>query len=302
MRRRTIGLAIALRLITVAVLATASPEPITDGVVAIERLATPQLITLKGDVFHVQGLDIDDDAIYVTSVDRARRRAYIHKFALDGALIAARDLTDGGLYHPGGIALDGETIWVPVAEYRARGSSRIVQLDKATLHPRSSFAVADHIGAVAVSGEVIHGANWDAERLYVWDRRGTSLDTAVNTTGVAYQDMKAIGGYLVASGVMRHRSGGAIDWLHPESLALARRLTVGNSMAGPVWTHEGMAVHGDRLYLMPADGRNGTAQVYVFPTAILAEATQCEPAANAPCLRGTQSPVISQIASAGDGP
>ena len=83
------------------------------------QLGLPETLTLRGDVFHVQGLDIDANFIYVTSVDKKSGRGFLHKFTLSGDLVGVADLTDGPHYHAGGISLDGDSIWVPVAEYKS---------------------------------------------------------------------------------------------------------------------------------------------------------------------------------------
>src|SRR5581483_12500505 len=101
------------RMLTFTLLASAAPEPADVNTVSIDRLNPPQTLHLRGDVFHVQGLDTDGDFVYVTSVDTGSRRGFLHKFDNRGALVAVADLTDGRRYHPGGISMDGNFIWVP---------------------------------------------------------------------------------------------------------------------------------------------------------------------------------------------
>jgi hypothetical protein len=233
-------------------------------VVDLQRLDAPDMLTLKGEVFHVQGLDLDGDAIYITSVDRKSHRGYLHKFSAAGALLGVLDITDGARYHPGGIALDEDSIWIPVAEYRAGSTTRILQVDKQSLKTVSSFIVDDHIGAVASRDGKVYGDNWSAHHLYIWDHAGRTLARPLNTTQIAYQDFKFAEDDLIASGISRDAQSGAIDWLDPETLLPRRHLPVGKMANGIVWTREGMAVADGKLYLLPNDGHDGQAEIYVF--------------------------------------
>jgi hypothetical protein len=244
--------------------AAAAPRLTLGGGLSLDELGPGQIIKLRGDVFHVQGVDLDGQFIYVTSVDKKRHRAYLHKFTLDGALVRATDLTDGPRYHPGGLALDGESLWVPVAETKADSSARILQIDTSTLAVVSSFAVDDHIGAVATRGERLYGASWGAKAFYLWDRKGKILANPTNPTQVRYQDMKFVDDELVASGLMPDKQSGAVDWLDPDTFEPRQRLPAGKMGNGMVWTREGMALKNGKLYLLPADGRKGSVDLFVF--------------------------------------
>ena len=268
-RRAAWVFTLTLRITTFALLATAAPAPADEAIVPIERSAQPEILTLRGEVFHVQGLDIDAQFIYVTSADTRGRRALLHKFNRAGDLVGVVDITDGSRTHPGGFSIEGDSIWIPVAEYRPGSTSRIVEIDKATLTIRSSFLVNDHIGAVAAGGGRIHGGNWDSEMLYAWDARGHQLTRVRNPGRVAYQDLKWVDGVLVASGLQRGGFAGAVDWLDPDTLQFRGHLPVGRMENGGVWAQEGMALAGDSLYFLPDDGRDGVARVYVFDLARL---------------------------------
>jgi hypothetical protein len=249
----------------------------------------PEALVLRGQVFHVQGLDLDDDFIYVTSIDKKAHRAFLHKFTRAGGAVATVELTDGSRDHPGGISLQGTSLWVPLAEPRAHSSTRILQIDATTLTTVSSFMVDDHIGAVAADEARIYGSNWSARRFYVWTHAGALLANAANTTRIAYQELKIVDGELVASGTIPRKKTGTVDWLDPVTLAPRQRLAMGRMRGGPAWTREGMALKGDRLYLLPADGHRGRADVYVFDLADLQPAAfECIADADAPnrCPRG----------------
>lgn len=275
-RRILVASAISFRILTLAIFATAAPNGAMEDLSPLEQVGVPQVLTLRGEMFHVQGLEVDEDFIYATSVDTRSKRGFLHKLTRSGKFVARIDLTDGERYHPGGIARDGESIWIPVAEYTPQGTSRIVQVDRRTLKVVSSFIVHDHIGAVTANAATIYGANWDARRFYEWDHRGAEIAEIANPTQVAYQDVKFVGGELVAGGVMRGQFTGAIDWLDPVTLQPRLRLSLGKTPQGQIWTREGMAVQDGKLYLLPHDGHNGQGEVFVFSLdALKKAATRC---------------------------
>ena len=141
---------------------------------------------------------------------------------------------------------------MPVAEYRRDSSSVVQKRNVRTLELEYKFDVADHIGCIAAAPGVLIGANWDSRDFYVWDRTGRLLRKLANPTTNGYQDIKFVDGSLVASGLLPGRKG-AIDWLEYPSLRLIRRVTVGQTSRGVPYTSEGMALRGDRLFLLPED-------------------------------------------------
>jgi hypothetical protein len=224
----------------------------------LERLG---VIELKANLAHVQGIDLDDRHLWVTSVDSKTRKGFLHEFLLStGELTRFVEVQDGVRFHPGGISADKRSIWIPVAEYRRESTTVIQQRDKKTLAVGFQFEVPDHIGCVAADPKVLVGGNWDSRELYVWDRRGRLLRKAPNSTGNAFQDIKLSGGMLIGGGLLPRRSG-AIDWLDFPSLRPRRRMTVRNTDRGEPFTREGMAIRGGRLYLLPEDG---PSRLYIY--------------------------------------
>jgi hypothetical protein len=230
---------------------------IIPALVAASSLADLKLVrslTLRTETRHVQGIDLDGRKLWVTSVDRDARKGYLEEFALgSGERLRRIDLTDGERFHPGGLSAYGMSLWMPVAEYRRESTAVIQRRNASTLALESQFPVADHIGCVAVGPGFVIGGNWDSRQFYIWDHQGHLLRKAANPTENAYQDMKFVSGKLVASGVLPG-NGGAIDWLEYPSLRLLRRIEAGKTDRGVRYTQEGMAVRGDRLFLLPEDG------------------------------------------------
>lgn len=226
---------------------------LTLAVAAQSELTLVRTTDLKADTHHVQGIDFDERYLWVTSVDKEQHRGYLEEFALGtGEHRRTVEVTAGVRFHPGGMSADGDSLWLPVAEYRRASSSVIQKRNVRTLELESQFDVADHIGCIAAGPGVLIGANWDSRDFYVWDLKGRLLRKVANPTPNAYQDIKFVDGGLVASGLLPGKSG-AIDWLEYPSLRLVRRVAAGQSSRGVPYTSEGMALRGDRLYLLPED-------------------------------------------------
>jgi hypothetical protein len=225
------------------------------------------VLQLHGKTNHVQGIDTDGVHLWVTSVETAGRKGFLHEFLLDdGREVRRIEIQDGERFHPGGIAADGESIWIPVAEYRANSSAVIQKRNKRTLGLEFQFAVPDHIGCVAVTPEFVIGGNWDSREFYFWDHQGKFIRKIASETGNAYQDMKFESGRIIGSGGLRdHR--GAVDWLEFPSMHLVRRLIVGKTDRGASLTREGMTTFKGGLWVLPEDDES---RLFMFTAAGLA--------------------------------
>jgi hypothetical protein len=213
-----------------------------------------RVIELTGTTYHVQGIDLDEKRVWVTSVDSGARKGYLHEFSLEnGKMLRSVEVQDGARFHPGGISVDAGSIWLPVAEYRRASTSVIQRRNKRTLAVESQFTVRDHIGCIAVHGAELIGGNWDSRKFYVWNHRGELLRVSPNPSDNSYQDLKFDGRQLVASGLLPDRTG-AVDWLEFPILRLAKRVKMGNTDRGVPFTHEGMAIRNSELVLLPEDG------------------------------------------------
>ncbi len=213
-----------------------------------------RVLELQAKLHHVQGIDVEGNLLWVSSVDRETKRGFLHLFdRKSGKRIREVEVQDGDRFHPGGIALDGNAIWVPVAEYRRASTTVIQKRDKRTLELIASFPVADHIGCVAAGGGNLIGGNWDSRDLYSWTRDGRQLDRRPNPSKTSYQDLKWRGSFLIGSGPTG-RDTGAVEWLRWPTLDLHYRLTLNTTDRNVRYTNEGMTIRGHTLYLLPEDG------------------------------------------------
>lgn len=248
----------ALLLVVSSLSVAAAPVQLNE---AIEHASLIGTLGLEGELFHVQGLEIRGQRIWVTSVDQTTHRGYIHEFdRSSGKFLRRLELTDGVRYHPGGMSISGRSIWVPVAEMRPDSSAVLVEIDADTFHVKRRILVADHIGCIAASGQELVAGNWDSKLLYVFDLAEIKPVRVVpNPSPTHYQDMKISGGHLVAGGNLDWWSG-SVDWIDLATMKLTRTLRSG--AIGPVrpfgrggpYTGEGMAIEGRDLYVVPEDG------------------------------------------------
>ena len=184
-------------------------------------MAPVSVLPLQAKTAHVQGIDTDGNHLWVTSVDRASRKGFLQEFAVsDGRLERSVEIQDGHRFHPGGIAADVDSIWIPVAEYRAKSTAVIQRRNKRTLALESQYAVDDHIGCIAVTPKFLIGGNWDSRDFYFWEHQGKLIRKVSSTTGNAYQDIKFRDGHVVGSGTLvggpsRGRLAGSLDRLGP---------------------------------------------------------------------------------------
>ena len=220
----------------------------------IEHARLAGIRTLEGELYHVQGMDMDDEHIWVTSVDKANHKGYLHQFNRRTAkLERVVDVSDGPRFHPGGISLYGNSIWVPVGEYRPDSTAVLAEYDKQTLLLKRRIAVADHLGCVAVNGDTLVAGNWGSRKFYVFDKSGKQLRVIANPSSNQYQDIKFVRGALVGSGNIT-KTTGAVEWLAWPSLKRVRSLASGMTDRGNLYTREAMTLKGNDLYLLPEDG------------------------------------------------
>ncbi|MCS7044222.1 MAG: DUF6454 family protein [Bryobacteraceae bacterium] len=227
-------------------------------------LSLVRVVALEGATHHVQGLVVDGDRLYLTSVDAAGRKGYLFEYdPATGKRLRTVEVQADGMYHPGGFDHEEDVLWVPVAEYRPESRSVIQRRSKATLELLSSFEVPDHIGALAVVPEGLLMANWDARRFYLYTRNGRLLWSRPNPNPTRYQDMKRRYGTILASGLRGRGADAAavLEWLDPETLRPLQNETLGRTDRGVPLTGEGMDFRDGLLYLVPEDA---PSRLFVF--------------------------------------
>lgn len=218
---------------------------------------------LRFDTYHVQGLELTKLFYFITSVNTEQRRGWLFKVDRQNARLNSKmELTDATLVHPGGIQFDRRYLWIPNAEYRRESRAMIYGVDPDSLEIHRSFAVDDHIGAVASDGKnLLYGVNWDALAFYTWDFNGYQTDKVDSPTSIAYQDIKYFDGKLLCSG---HKGGNSvIDIIDPENWTLVKRIDLPRDGWKNTLSREGMAFDGN-LYFLPDDGPESKIMVFTL--------------------------------------
>lgn len=231
---------------------------------------------------HTQGLEIVDGQYWVTARqdDVVPRRALILRYRDGDADWTAWNLTpEGGVLmdHPGGFQSDGHHLWIPLAESRRGGRSRVRAYPLTGFvagqvpAPAVEFTVDDHIGALAVSrnSDLLVGAAWDTDTVYVWDLKGTLKQTLGGTAlrqlgvgagkaaggGLAVQDWKFADGILWACGLVPVAGGAPISRLVGLNASWEPPPRVRDlpKMLGVELGREAMAISGKWIHFLPED-------------------------------------------------
>jgi Family of unknown function (DUF6454) len=282
----------AATVLAAAVTVALSPAPPNQRSVVAERVRkltrtsiwTPVAsVPMAFRTFHPQGMVKIGETLYVSAVEVIDRNAgqgvgHLFKIDMSGHLLADLRLGQGPIYHPGGIDYDGQSIWVPVAEYRPDSRSIVYRVDPPTMKATEVFRVDDHIGAIVhnTDDHTLHGVSWGSRRFYKWTLHGVSRGRTLNTSHyIDYQDCKYAGERrMLCTGVTEMRPTadaapfrlGGIDLvdlgdgrpLHqvPVPLWTAAGLDMTHN---PVWLEPGAT--GLRGYFMPEDDRS-TLYIY----------------------------------------
>lgn len=227
MHLRTASLALAGLVVTATGVAAAAgdhadrrlsapDDPLVSAFASVSRSTEwnhTETLDLDFDSFHPQAVEVTEDRIYLSSVeiteppvkhdqprdgyDRTPGAGVGHLFVLDreGNLLEDIELGEGDMYHPGGLDLDGEHLYVPVAEYRPDSASILYRVDLDSLEVEKLFTVDDHVGGVVRDQQTGHliGQSWGSRRFYDWTLRGRQVDTWLNPQHfLDYQDCEYV--------------------------------------------------------------------------------------------------------------
>jgi hypothetical protein len=196
----------------------------------------------------------------------------------EGVEVNRLELCDGMVYHPGGLASDGDFLYVPVSEYRPDSSCHIYKVDVNTFQQVDEpVAFKDHIGALSIDPDRkrIYGMSWSSARIYAWDYNWNLLYLNPNPIqNVGYQDMDFVGGNTLAcSGFSKHMIGdeevmiGGIDlinattWLPEHRIMVTTRSRSGRLLVNNAFSHR--LVYPDLfLFFVADDDEDSCVDVY----------------------------------------
>lgn len=186
----------------------------------------PQGMIKIGDEFFVSSVEIVKPTTRYPEPrdgydrDTGEGRGHLFRISAKGELLADLVLGEGAIYHPGGIDFDGESLWVPVAEYRPNSASIVYRVDPKTMKAVEVFRFRDHVGGIVRDTEsnTLHGVSWGSRRFYAWplgaDGKVTNADAKPEALRVMnpaqyidYQDCHYLGGRrMLCSGLNTYRT------------------------------------------------------------------------------------------------
>ena len=188
------------------------------------------------------------------------------------------ELCDGARYHPGGLASDGNVIYVPVSEYRPDSSCDIYKVDAETFEVIGDpVRFPDHVGALSLDPERerIYGMSSAARTIFVWDYEWNLLYMNVNPVeNVHYQDMDFVGGNTLAcSGFSTFELGGepveiggidlidAATWLPYHRIMVTTKTETGRLLVFNAFSYK--LIYPDLyLFFIPDDDEHSRVEIF----------------------------------------
>ncbi|MCX4692379.1 DUF6454 family protein [Streptomyces sp. NBC_01408] len=223
----------------------------------------------------------------VDGFDRTPGQGIGHLFVTDpdGGALGHVTVGEDAVYHPGGIDFDGESVWVPAAEYRPHSRSIVYRVDPDTLEVREAFRFDDHIGGVVRDRQsgLLHAVTWGSRSLLTFTPDGRLTHRVDNKSHfVDYQTCVSVGGgHMVCTGIAEYPVPGAgvfslggiavvdVDSGRIEHEAPMTEL----SPAGRVVTYNAVHLETDgsvlRMFAVPDDGASaGDAHLLTLETTL----------------------------------
>ncbi|MES2959127.1 MAG: DUF6454 family protein [Pseudomonadota bacterium] len=242
MTRRLIATVVTLAATLIVPVARAAPDPVLgERVLKLTRgtkWSEVAAIKIGFNTHHPQGMIKIGDDFFVSSVeilkpttryaeprdgydrDTGEGKGHLFKIGPKGELLGDLVLGEGSIYHPGGIDYDGESLWVPVAEYRPNSAAIVYRVDPKTMRAIEVFRFRDHVGGIVrdTVSNTLHGVSWGSRRLYAWplgtDGKITNADAKPEALRVMnpaqyidYQDCHYLGQRrMLCSGLNTYRT------------------------------------------------------------------------------------------------
>ncbi|GAA1192182.1 hypothetical protein F4556_005511 [Kitasatospora gansuensis] len=177
----------------------------------------PQGLDRVGETFYLSGVQILEPTTRldppVDGLDRTagRGRGFLFELTPDGQLLREWELGEGDMYHVGGIAWDGEALWVPVAEYRPGSHSVMYRVDPVSSTVTEMFRYPEHLGGVSrdPATGLLHAITWGGRRVLVLTERGELVrEMPMRSHYVDFQDCVEVEDGLVSwTGVAEYPDG-----------------------------------------------------------------------------------------------
>jgi hypothetical protein len=232
----------------------------------IESLHLQLVRPLMANLDRVRGLAVSDTALYVASVNDAKRLGMLIQANRDNyAVVQTRAIALEGRYRLGGLHMGPAGLWLCLAGVGDDEGSTIALLDASFLDTQDSWNVKARIRAIAQTGpDELVGVNESGDTLYAWNLKGRERRQAPCLTGARYHDLAVVGGSLVAAGVPTEGDYAVLDVLDPQSLTLLARRRV-YARQGDIWATAGGFDATEREFvLLPSGGEHPSVLSYAL--------------------------------------
>ncbi|OOE10689.1 hypothetical protein UN64_15150 [Fictibacillus arsenicus] len=235
----------------------------------------PQGMTKIGNLFYMSSVEIIEKPVKYeqprNGYDRTPGKGIGHLFVFnnEGKLLKDIELGEGNMYHPGGIASDGESIWVSVAEYRPDSESIIYKVDPKTMKSKEMFRTNDHIGGILRDGKKgnLKAVSWGSRTFYEFDQNGKVVSKSKNPSHfIDYQDCEDAGKEnMICSGITElPQSGTNSEKYELGGLALLNKKTMRIEHELPIslFSDQGHTATRNPVYV---ENRDQAFQLYAVP-------------------------------------
>lgn len=226
---------------------------LSSGDVDITEIGQTQLRLLQADGtrhqfrIHPQGMEIDGDTglLYLTAVeiieerDKARGycgkgRAHLFECNIEGKTIRSANLTSDHEeeYHPSGMVLIDDTMYIALAQYLPETSATIIKFNVKDWTYEKLFRIQDHVGLVVPNldeGELFLGT-WGSRHYYCTDLKGNIKNKHQNPCSdeMEHQDAQLMRGGMATLNNRLNPTNPEVSWGDREGkVMLATGVTAG---------------------------------------------------------------------------
>lgn len=211
------------------------------------------------DLKHTQGMVFDGSRYWISSVDEIRKEGWLYILTDEFEFIDKLLIGSGTSYHPGGLSISDDAIWVPVAPYEPSGPTLIERVSIIGAASETVFQIDDHIGAVCyLPDDTVFGANWGSRNYGAWDVDGNSLSLRTNPSHfLDWQDTQLVEDSTIACGGrirLRARGWDRDCWLGGIALISSITLEIEHEVPIVAYNKSGLPAMAEGFTLAMSDG------------------------------------------------
>lgn len=176
-------------------------EPLVPAFEQVSRstswtLARTQALSWWQPGMELEAMEVHGDRIYLAEFDHNNLNGHLLVLDQSGNLLKDVTMVDGNRDHAGGLSINGDYAYVPLAVNSPHSSADIMRIDLTTYQVKNLFTVTyDHVGGVIYNpvSNTIVGQDWGSREFYEWTTNGRLLAKWANPQGsIDYQDCQYV--------------------------------------------------------------------------------------------------------------